>query len=135
MLTQWLRSEEPTSHWWDRDNPLNDGLGSGGGSGLGSYGSVITAAYYVAANLENHAYGYPEVARDLAISAPVITTDRAIWRSSWAAGHYGRGANWGTSPVPSVAAPSGAWQSPTHCPIAYPARRLRALRAVVHHDG
>jgi hypothetical protein len=121
VLTQWLRSEEPTAHWWDRDNPLNDGLGSGGGRGLGSYGSVITAAYYVATNLQNHAYGYPEVSRDLGSSAPIITTARAIWRSSWASGHYGRGADWGTSPVPSVASPASAWQSPTHCPIAYPA--------------
>jgi Fibronectin type III domain len=121
VLTQWLRSEEPTSHWWDRDNPLNDGLGSGGGEGLGTYDSVIIAAYYVAANLENHAYGYPEIVRDLGASAPVIVTDRAIWRSSWAAGHYGGGADWGTSPVPSVDSPAAAWRSPTVCPIAYPA--------------
>jgi hypothetical protein len=121
VLTQWLRSEEPATHWWDRDNPLNDGLGSGGGEGLGTYDSVITAAYYVAANLENHAYGYPEIVRDLGTSAPVIATDRAIWRSSWAAGHYGRGADWGTSPVPSVESPAEAWRSPTHCPIGYPA--------------
>jgi Fibronectin type III domain/Bacterial Ig-like domain (group 3) len=121
VLTQWLRSEEPTSHWWDRDNPLNDGLGSGGGEGLGSYDSVITAAFYVAANLEQHAYGYPQIVRDLGASAPVIATDRSIWRSSWAAGHYGRGADWGTSPVPSVPSPPVSWQSPTHCPIRYPA--------------
>lgn len=121
VLTQWLRSEEPPTDWWDRDNPLNNGLGSGGGEGLGSYGSVISAAYYVAANLEKPAWGYPEISRDLRASAPVIATDRAIWRSSWASGHYGRGADWGTSPVPSVAAPAAAWQSPTRCPIAYPA--------------
>ena len=121
VLTQWLRSEEPTSAWWDRDNPLNNGLGSGGGSGLGSYSSVVTAAYDVARNLENPGYGYPQIARDLRLSMAPSTTARAIWRSSWAAGHYGFGADWGTSPVPAVPAPPSAWRSPTACPIAYPA--------------
>ena len=113
--------EEPPTNWWNRDNPLNNGLGSGGGSGLGSYGSVVTAAYYVALNLKNPAYGYPAIAHDLRTSAPVPRTDLAIWRSSWAAGHYGRGADWGTSPVPSVPSPADAWRSPTRCPIPYPA--------------
>ncbi|HEV3212845.1 MAG TPA: Ig-like domain repeat protein [Acidimicrobiales bacterium] len=120
VLTQWLRSEEPPTHWWNRDNPLNNGLGSGGGSGLGSYGSVVTAAYFVALNLQNSAYGYPAIASDLRASAPVMATDRAIWRSSWASGHYGRGARWGTSPVPSVPSPTSAWRNPTRCPIPYP---------------
>jgi len=121
VLTQWLRSEEPPTRWWNRDNPLNNGLGSGGGSGLGSYGSVVTAAFFIALNLQNSAYGYPAIARDLRQSVAVPRTDEAIWRSSWAAGHYGRGADWGTSPVPSVAAPPVAWRNPTRCPIPYPA--------------
>ncbi len=124
VLTQWLRAEEPTSRWWNRDNPLNNGLGSGGGSGLGSYGSVVVAAFDVARNLENPAYGYPLVARDLALSAPPGATVRAIWRSDWAAGHYGRGADWDTSPVPSVASPPGVWRDPGTCPTAYPAGEM-----------
>ena len=124
VLTQWLRAEEPASDWWDRDNPLNNGLGSGGGSGLGSYGSVVTAAYDVALNLKNQGYGYPRIVHDLATSAPQSATTAAIWRSSWAAGHYGNGADWGTYPVPSVAAPPSAWQSPTRCPIHYPAHEV-----------
>src|ERR1019366_7458853 len=100
VLTQWLRAEEPTSRWWNRDNPLNNGLGSGGGSGLGSYRSVVVAAFDVAKNLENPSFGYPLVAHDLAASVQSGTTARAIWRSDWASGHYGRGADWDTSPVP-----------------------------------
>src|SRR6202040_1724989 len=96
------------------------GLGSGGGSGLGSYGTVVTAAYFVALNLEDTAYGYPQISRDLHASAPIATTDAAIWRSSWASGHYGRGAYWDTSPVPSIAAPPSSWRNPADCPIAYP---------------
>jgi hypothetical protein len=120
VMTQWLRAEEPPSRWWNRDNPLNNGLGSGGGSGLGSYRSVVVAAFDVARNLEDPSYGYPLVVRDLATSAQSGTTARAIWRSSWAAGHYGQGAGWGTSPVPSVASPPGVWRDPGTCPIPYP---------------
>ena len=120
VLTQWLRAEEPTYDWWNRANPLNNGLGSGGGSGLGSYRSLVTAAYYVARNLENPAYGYPLIVRDLEGSVDPSATARAIWRSQWASGHYGWGADWSTTPVPAVSAPSAPWQSPTACPIDYP---------------
>jgi hypothetical protein len=122
VLTQWLRAEEPTYDWWDRDNPLNNGLGSGGGSGLGSYSSVITAAFDVARNLENQSFGYPQVARDLAGSAAPEVTAQAIWRSDWAAGHYGFGADWETTPVPAVAAPPSVWRDPSACPAHYAAR-------------
>jgi hypothetical protein len=115
VLTQWLRAEEPVSDWWDRDNPLNNGLGSGGGSGLGSYGSLLTAAHEVATNLENSAWGYPAVSADLAHSSAPALTARAIWRSNWAAGHYGWGAGWDPSPVPSVAAPPVAWRAQKGC--------------------
>ena len=124
VLTQWMRAEEPTSRWWNRDNPLNNGLGSGGGSGLGSYRSVLIAAFDVARNLENPSYGYPLVARDLAVSAKPATTSRAIWRSSWASGHYGQGANWDTLPVPSVAAPPSVWRDPGACPTSYGAGQI-----------
>jgi Fibronectin type III domain len=115
VVTQWLRAEEPASDWWDRDNPLNNGLGSGGGSGLGSYDSLVTAAHDVAQNLENSGWGYPLVVTDLAHSMAPAVTVRAIWRSSWAAGHYGFGADWDTSPVPSVTAPPIAWRDPSSC--------------------
>jgi hypothetical protein len=120
VLTQWLRAEEPTYDWWDRNNPLNNGLGSGGGSGLGSYSSVVTAAFDIARNLENSSFGYPMVAKDLAASAAPEVTAHAIWRSSWAAGHYGYGADWETTPVTAVAAPPSVWRDPSACPAKYP---------------
>ena len=52
VITQWMDSEEPVDDWWDRNNPLNNGLGSGGGEGLGSYSNLVVAAHYVALNLE-----------------------------------------------------------------------------------
>jgi len=121
VLTQWMRAEEPVEHWWNRSNPLNNGLGSGGGSGLGSYRTLVTAAYFVARNLTDAAYGYPLVAHSLSTSPDPSATARAIWRSQWASGHYGFGADWSTVPVPSISAPASSWQSPTACPIAYPA--------------
>ena len=51
VITQWMTSEEPTSDWYDRNNPLNNGYGSGGGAGLGSYPNLQVAAYDVVANL------------------------------------------------------------------------------------
>jgi len=122
VMTQWMDSEEPSTHWWNRNNPLNNGLGSGGGSGLGSYANVVDAAYYVAANLEYKGYGYPAIAKDLAASAAPSVTARAIWASSWAAGHYGYGKGWFSGTVATVAAPPKAWGS--NVIITYPAHTL-----------
>jgi hypothetical protein len=111
VITRWMDSEEPATDWWDRNNPLNNGLGSGGGSGLGRYASVVDAAYFVAANLEYNGLGYPAIAADLAASAAPRVTARAIWDSSWASGHYGHGKNWFSGTVAAVSAPPQAWGS------------------------
>ena len=50
-MLQWMREENGPDNWWNRNNPLNNGHGSGGGSGLGSYDSLDTAAFYAADNL------------------------------------------------------------------------------------
>jgi Ricin-type beta-trefoil lectin domain-like len=113
VITQWMDSEEPVNDWWDRNNPLNNGLGSGGGAGLGSYPTLSVAALYVAKNLEgesyDRAYGYTAIVADLKASAAPSTTARAIEDSSWAASHYGYGSAWHSGPVATVAAPSSAW--------------------------
>jgi hypothetical protein len=122
VMTQWMDSEEPATDWWDRNNPLNNGLGSGGGSGLGRYASVVDAAYYVAANLEYHGLGYPAIAADLAASAAPAVTAKAIQNSSWAAGHYGHGKGWFSGTVATVSAPPRAWGSDVI--ITYPAHTI-----------
>lgn len=108
VLTQWMDSEESPAHWWNRNNPLNNGLGSGGGAGLGSYPDLLTAAHYVAENLHGGS-SYASVVRDLASSAPPTTTAAAIWDSPWASSHYGYGGSWHSGTVPTVAAPASAW--------------------------
>jgi hypothetical protein len=116
VITQWMASENcvPTTStcpypWWNRNNPLNNGLGSGGGDGTGSYENLVIAAYYVALNLEASNYGYPQIAADLAASAAPSATATAIEDSDWAASHYGYGSGWHSSAVQSIAAPASAW--------------------------
>lgn len=108
-LVQWMASEEPPSHWWDRNNPLNNGYGSGGGAGLGAYPNLVVAAHFVAANLKNGPGDYGHITADLRASAAPSVTERAIWSSPWASSHYGWGRDFFTGHVPDVAAPSGDW--------------------------
>ena len=108
VITRWMDSEEPSSTWWNRNNPLNNGLGFGGGAGLGSYADLLTAAHYVAANLHGGS-SYGAIVADLAASASPSTTAAAIWDSPWASSHYGFGASWHFGTVPTVAAPASAW--------------------------
>ena len=108
-MVQWMASEEPISHWWNRNNPLNNGLGSGGGAGLGSYPNLVVAAHYVAANLNGGPADYGHITADLRASAAPSVTEKAIWSSPWAASHYGWGADFYKGHVADVAAPSGDW--------------------------
>lgn len=107
VVTRWMDSEEPASDWYDRNNPLNNGLGSGGGAGLGAYKNLVIAAHYAAENLKGSSYR--AVAADFTSSASIATTERAIWDSPWASSHYGYGKLWHSGSVPTVAAPASRW--------------------------
>ena len=106
LMLRWMRQENGPPDWWLRNNPLNNGYGSGGGSGLGSYPDLVTAAKYCAENLQR---GYPDIVAGLASSASPDVTAPAIWASPWASSHYGYGTRWSTSPVQIVKAPASAW--------------------------
>lgn len=108
VLTQWMSSENPASNWYNRNNPLNNGLGSGGGAGLGAYSDLLIAAHYVAENLTGGS-SYSAVVADLSSSAAPATTATAIQNSPWASSHYGYGSSWHSGSVDTVAAPSSAW--------------------------
>ena len=108
FMLQWMREENGTDNWWNRNNPLNNGHGSGGGSGLGSYDSLVTAAYYAADNLKERSF-YVAIVAALEDGSSAHATAEAIWASPWASSHYGYGAWWSTSPVPIVRAPASAW--------------------------
>lgn len=105
-LVRWMRQENGTNDWWNRNNPLNNGWGSGGGGGTGSYATLEIAAKMVVEMLHGNPGMSPIVAA-LASSAPSATIESAIWASPWASSHYANGANWHYTPVDSVKAPSG----------------------------
>lgn len=108
VFTRWMRQENGADDWWNRNNPLNNGYGSGGGSGLGSYDTLVTAAQMAAENLRNHS-GYGAIRAGFAASAPTAQIEQAIWASPWATSHYGNGTHWAYTPVKIVSAPASAW--------------------------
>jgi hypothetical protein len=108
VMLQWMREENGPDNWWNRNNPLNNGHGSGGGSGLGSYDSLVTAAEYAADNLLKRSF-YTAIVAALEDGTSASAVAQAIWASPWASSHYGNGANWTTSPVSIVEAPESAW--------------------------
>ena len=109
VLVRWMRQENGPNDWWNRNNPLNNGWGSGGGGGTGTYASLTIAAQKAAEALGRNP-GYSGIVANLAASSPTATTEAAIWASPWATGHYANGGHWHYSEVPSYQAPAGAWQ-------------------------
>ncbi|WP_285114547.1 hypothetical protein [Leifsonia sp. fls2-241-R2A-40a] len=106
VMLRWMRQENGPPDWWNRNNPLNNGYGSGGGAGLGSYPDLVTAAEYCAKNLQR---GYPAIVAGLQAGTSADATAAAIWASPWATSHYGNGSHWSTRPVQVVQAPASAW--------------------------
>jgi hypothetical protein len=108
VMTRWMRQENGPPDWFNRNNPLNNGWGSGGGSGLGSYSNLEIAAQNAAEALHGNP-GYGAIVLAFNQSAPTDVTERAIWASPWASSHYANGGHWAYTPVPVVKAPAGAW--------------------------
>ncbi|MFF2372220.1 hypothetical protein [Agromyces sp. NPDC058110] len=107
FMMRWTRQENGADNWWNRNNPLNNGQGSGGGSGLGSYVDLVEAAYYAAENLKSGRY--PEVDAALQRGDSADATAQAIWASPWASSHYGYGTHWSSRPYEVIEAPAEAW--------------------------
>lgn len=108
VMTRWMRQENYVDNWWNRNNPLNNGWGSGGGSGLGSYDNLVIAAQNAAEALNTHS-GYSEIVAAFRASAPTEVTEAAIWASPWASGHYNNGKHWAYFEVPAIKADPSAW--------------------------
>ena len=108
VILRWMRQENGPDNWWNRNNPLNNGYGSGGGGGTGSYDNLVIAAQKAAENL-HRGRGYVDIVAALAASAPTAVTESAIWASPWASGHYANGGHWSYREVPRITAPAGAW--------------------------
>jgi hypothetical protein len=107
VILRWMRQENGPPNWWNRDNPLNNGLGSGGASGTGSYPNLVVAASFVAKNL--HRPIFATISSALAKSESTKSVEKAIWASAWSTSHYMNGTHWSDAPVPAVKAPDSAW--------------------------
>ncbi|MFC5503491.1 hypothetical protein ACFPJ4_14675 [Lysinimonas soli] len=107
VMTRWMRQENGAQDWWNRNNPLNNGLGSGGGGGTGTYPNLQVAAQYLAMNLRRPMFS--SIAAQLEASTSTTATESAIWASGWATSHYANGAHWHYTPVDVVKAPASAW--------------------------
>ena len=107
FMMRWMRQENGADNWWNRNNPLNNGQGSGGGSGLGSYATLVEAAYFAAENLKSGRY--PAVDAALIDGTSADATAQAIWASAWASSHYGYGTHWSSRPYEVIEAPASAW--------------------------
>ncbi|WP_368496558.1 hypothetical protein [Herbiconiux sp. A18JL235] len=108
VMLRWMRQENGPDDWWLRNNPLNNGWGSGGGSGLGSYANLVIAAENVGNALHGNP-GYSAIVAGFESSAPTAQIEAAIWASPWASSHYGNGSHWAYTPVPEYASPAGTW--------------------------
>ncbi len=108
VVTRWMRQENYVDAWWTRNNPLNNGWGSGGGGGTGRYATLVDAAENAAEALNTRGR-YSEIVATLRASAPTAEVERAIWFSGWATGMYNNGAHWSYADVPVITAPPSAW--------------------------
>ncbi|WP_344791650.1 hypothetical protein [Gryllotalpicola daejeonensis] len=107
VILQWMDSENSPQTWYLRNNPLNNGLGSGGGGGFGRYANLRIAASYVAKQLDRSLFAGIHDA--LAANSAPSVTEQAIIASPWASSHYGYGSRFHAVNVPIVAAPASAW--------------------------
>lgn len=108
VFTRWMRQENGPPDWFNRNNPLNNGWGTQGGTFMSGYANLVDAARMCADALKTNP-GYAGIADGFANSRPTAQTEAAIWASPWATGHYNNGAHWHYTPVEVVKAPASAW--------------------------
>ena len=110
VFLRWMRQENGANNWWNRNNPLNNGFGSGGNAGTGSYANLVVAAQKCAQALhQGIGGGYGGIVAALAADSSPSTTASAIWASGWSTSHYMNGTHWSEAPVERFKAPASAW--------------------------
>ena len=108
VFTRWMRQENGPDDWWNRNNPLNNGWGTQGGTFMSGYANLVDAARNAADAIKTNP-GYAGILDGFSHSRPTATTESLIWQSSWATGHYANGGHWHYTPVEVVKAPASAW--------------------------
>lgn len=102
----WMAAEEPSSNWWNRNNPLNTGFGTGGGSGLGSAADLTQGAQDTASTINQS--NMSTIKSALLNDVPLAQFEGALQLSPWAGSHYSNG--FANPPIAIVDNPS--WTSP-----------------------
>jgi len=97
-METWMRAENYATTWTGTagaNNPLNNGLGSGGGDGTGSYPDLFTAAVYAVKGIQGGIFSTTcggntpgGIAQALAADAPFPVFSQAVIKSGWASGCY-----------------------------------------------
>ena len=109
VIVRWMRQENYTDSWWNRNNPLNNGWGASyGPGGTGSNSDLVAAAHNAADALLTHK-SYSGIVAAFQASVDSASVESAIWASNWASGHYANGSHWHYTEVPVVVAPASAW--------------------------
>lgn len=90
-IERWMVAEEPPSHWWNRNNPLNASLGTSASDGTAGYTDLATAAAYTARMIQQT--NMAGIYNALKANADVNTFSAAVVASPWASGHYGGSPN------------------------------------------
>ena len=108
VFTRWMRQENGADDWWNRNNPLNNGWGTQGGTFMSGYVDLVDAARNAAEAIKTNP-GYAGILDGFSNARPTETIESGIWNSSWASGHYAYGGHWHYTPVDVVKAPASAW--------------------------
>jgi len=108
VFTRWMRQENGPPDWFNRNNPLNNGWGTQGGTFMSGYANLVDAARQCADALNTNP-GYAGIRDGFAEAKPAKEIEAAIWASPWATGHYNNGAHWSYTEVQKVEAPKSAW--------------------------
>ena len=107
VIYDWEESEggggwyNPLNQGDDPNDPSLTSTGSQYGGGAANY--VSYAAGFQGFKDYLNMDQFSDIKQDLTQSAPYTDTVTDIVNSPWAASHYGYGANWNTSPIPSHA--------------------------------
>lgn len=124
-MLAWMTHENSPSTWTGTagaNNPLNNGLGSGGGDGTGSYPDLFTAAVYAAKGIQGGIFSsvcggnHPgTIQAALKADAPGPVFIDAVRKSGWASGCYPSWTSIDSTPV--VTAADSAKQPKTSGPV------------------
>lgn len=114
-MLHWMAAENSgNSAWYQDNNPLNTGQGTGGGDGTGGAATLFQGAIDAADTLTTNNYGYPAIQAALRASAPLPVFAAAVGNSQWASGKYkGNGQAPGYTIANNPGTPGGSDTAPS----------------------